>query len=111
MSLVRNKKRYLLFKIFSEEKISERELAFEIFKNTGIFYSKIDPKIRFENDFGIIRTNPKAIEDLERVLALITEVNGKRVHILPFYISGSLKKIEERMENEKKEKESERNKF
>jgi len=96
-SILRDKKRYLLFKVFSEEKINEKEIAIEIFKNSGIFYSKINPKIKFEGNFGIIKTNPKAIEDLERILAVITEVNKKRAHLLPLYISGSLKKIKEKI--------------
>ena len=99
-SILRDKKRYLLFKVFSEEKINEKEIAIEIFKNSGIFYSKINPKIKLEGNFGIIKTNPKAIEDLERILAVITEVNKKRAHLLPLCISGSLKKIKEKIKLE-----------
>jgi RNase P/RNase MRP subunit POP5 len=100
-SILKDKKRYLLFKVFSEEKISEKEIAIEIFKNSGVFYSKIDPKIKFEGEFGIIKTNPKAVNDLERILAVITEINKKKAHILPIYISGSLKKIKEKIKAEK----------
>lgn len=94
---LREKKRYLAFKIISENAINRRELTEEIldsicslFGDTGA--SEINPALMsYDGGYGILRCQKDRTSDTRAALACINKVGGGRVSIMVLGISGSVK--------------------
>jgi len=115
---LREKYRYIYFKIHkfeendeSEEKISIGELSdvfwktsIEIFgeigASKGTFWI-IAKEYDEEKGTGIIRCNSKTLHMLRTILLFITEINGKKVIIHPYFASGTLKALKRKIRKEK----------
>ncbi len=91
----RKSKRYVLFKIISEEKIFKEEI------NSSLYNICLD--FLGEEAFGqanimivkknIIRVDTKYKNELIFALSLIREINGKKIMLNTLKTSGSLKKL------------------
>ncbi len=94
---LREKKRYLAFKIISENTINRRELTeellasmFSLFGDKGV--SEINPAlISYDGGFGVLRCQKDRTSDTRAALACINRVKGRCVSILVIGISGSVK--------------------
>ena len=106
MPSLREKKRYLVFKIISEAKIrdiftlsNEINSAFvELFGNLGsskaglIF---INNKFNEEKQSGIVRVNNKYVDNLKASLTMIKTINNQDIMLKSIGMSGILKKAEQ----------------
>ncbi len=111
MPTLRDKRRYVYFKIYCEERIGIGELS-DAFWKTGIEmfgevgFSKgtfwiIGKEYNEEKGTGIIRCTSKTLHMLRTVLMFITEINGKKVIIHPCLVSGTLKALKRKIKEEK----------
>ncbi|MFH1447729.1 MAG: Rpp14/Pop5 family protein [Candidatus Micrarchaeota archaeon] len=98
---IREKKRYIAFRIEAEVKLSEGELRNglqdALLSFVGEFgYSKANPKIiqfNSANRFGIMRCVPEEMNAMRTSLALINSISGKKVAVRLLGASGTLRKL------------------
>ncbi|MCS7093740.1 MAG: Rpp14/Pop5 family protein [Candidatus Aenigmarchaeota archaeon] len=102
---LRDRKRYILFKIISEEKIDFLQFK-EAFFNTvlnffgEIGFSKISPKF-LENLFneqeykGVLRVYYKHLSEAILCLGLISRIGESRVNVKIYKVSGTIKSLME----------------
>lgn len=102
---LRDRKRYILFKIISEEKIDFLQFK-EAFFNTvlnffgEIGFSKISPKF-LENLFneqeykGVLRVYYKHLPEAILCLGLISRIGESRVNVKIYKVSGTIKSLME----------------
>ncbi|MFH1470122.1 MAG: Rpp14/Pop5 family protein [Candidatus Micrarchaeota archaeon] len=101
---MRDKRRYVSFRIEAEGPISEKEafdsLASSLLSFLGeLGYSKANPKpMKFESStgFGIIRCAVPEVDNVWAGLALISKINGKKAAVRLLANSGSIKKLKTR---------------
>jgi len=97
LPVLREKKRYIAFKIISEITINRRELTDELFDSMRSLFgdsgsSTINPALMsFDGRYGILRCRKERTTDTRAALACINNVRGSRVSILVLGISGSVK--------------------
>jgi ribonuclease P/MRP protein subunit POP5 len=100
-SSYREKKRYIIFELLSDEKIEFDELIKAIWSSTinliGIL-GVAKTNFKFINDLYdkekqkfVVRCLPKDVEVIRLALALITEINEKKVCIRSLGVTGTLK--------------------
>jgi len=98
LSSLREKKRYLAYKLISENKLDPERIKqainagfIELFGQLGL--SKINlVHIETEKDKGIIRVNNKYVDYAKASMALIDKINDIKVLIRTVNVSGILKK-------------------
>jgi ribonuclease P/MRP protein subunit POP5 len=94
---LREKKRYLAFKIISEEPINRRELTGELLDSICLLFgdtgaSEINPALMsYDGRYGILRCQKDRTSDTRAALACINRVRGGRVSIMVLGISGTVK--------------------
>jgi ribonuclease P/MRP protein subunit POP5 len=100
---LREKKRYLAFKIMSEDKIGDFQPVLNAL-NTSIYsfmgelgaakagILPMADKYDNVNQTGIIRVSHKYVDELKSALMLIKEINGNQVIVKTAGVSGILKK-------------------
>lgn len=101
---MKEKKRYIVFRIISEGKINIDELAETIAKSCLAFlgllyYGKAGVmllKNQTNNGYAIVRVNNKYVTHVKTALMLITEVSGTQVACDVIGVSGILKKAREK---------------
>ena len=97
----RKKKRYVGFKIFSNNKIDQKEFLKVFFKTLKDFFgenicSEIEPVLVYfkkDNNIGIIRCNHKYVDHVISCLLLINEIKGERVICYTLGVSGTIKSL------------------
>ena len=111
---LREKKRYIVFELISENSINRKDLIYEIFSCASsligdvgasecsirlLVYEKYSNQIvkdtfnscsQSESSKGIIRCAPNKIDETRSILATIAFINGKRCLIHIIGISGTL---------------------
>jgi len=97
---LREKKRYLAFEVESKEKITFLEVKKAIegkmkefigtlgMANTGMIFLK-----DWKDNKGIVRVNSKYVDHTKAGMALVKEVNNKRVIIKSLAVSGIIDKL------------------
>lgn len=97
--VLREKKRYLVFEVVSEEKITYDNAKKAIKKATKEFlgdYGLAKAGIIFLKDWkdnkGILRVSHKEVEKVKMSLALIKDINGKKIIIKSLGQSGIVDK-------------------
>ena len=115
MIINKERQRYILFRIFSENKskFDQNEILKAIWQSiwryfglkeankTGLWLVELD----LENDYGIIRCSHQTKELVISALSLITEISSEKIIFSPIKTSGtirSLGKIKEIIFNRKK---------
>lgn len=100
-SSYREKKRYIVFEVLSEQKIEFEELIKSVFSHTinliGIL-GVARTNFKFLSDLYdkkkqrfVVRCNPRDVELIRLALALITEINEKKVCIKSMGVAGTIK--------------------
>ena len=97
---LREKKRYLVFKIESNtnfnQKSVEKAMIEAILKFIGeLGYSKagvIFLKDNYQNNKGILRIGHKHVDEIKMALGLIKKIENKKVIVKSIYVSGILNK-------------------
>lgn len=103
---LREKKRYLAFKINSEtnfsKKQAENNINMAILSYIGeLGYAKAGPiLVDFNKDMGILRVNNKEINNVKASLSLIKTVENKKAFITSVTASGILNKARKALEKE-----------
>lgn len=113
LPVLREKKRYIAFKIISENRINRRELTEELLDSMysmlgdkGI--SEINPSLMsYDGGFGILRCQKDRTSDTRAALACINMVRGGCVSIKVLGISGTVKGAMEKFIQQSIIKESE----
>jgi len=94
---LREKKRYLAFKIISENMINRGELIGELLDSICLLFgdkgeSEINPSLMsYDGRYGILRCQKDRTTDARAALACINKVREGRVSILVFGISGTVR--------------------
>jgi ribonuclease P/MRP protein subunit POP5 len=98
----RQKKRYIVFQIVSEDKFGFEEAKKAIvnacFKYLGEFTCEKAKPYIIQNVYigdknrGILRVGHKYVEDIKKAFSMIKKINEKNVMVRPLGISGILKK-------------------
>lgn len=97
MPTLREKKRYLAFKIISEDTINRRELNGELLDSICLLFgdtgaSEINPSLMsYDGRYGILRCQKDRTSETRAALACINKVRGGRVSIMVLGISGTVK--------------------
>lgn len=99
---LREKKRYLVFKVISKREIDANSLSNSIkqgYKELFGEFGLAEANIKLIRDMytkqkGIIRLNNKYENNLKATLATIKNINGIKVVLASMYLSGILKKAE-----------------
>lgn len=99
---LREKKRYLAFEIISKQKVSASGASEAIWNEMLALNGKLGaakagiqfPKFNEKNQRGIIRVNHKWTDNLKSALALIKEIENKRVIMQSLKTSGAINKVE-----------------
>ena len=94
---LREKRRYLAFKIISENLINRGEMIGEILDSICLLFgdkgeSEINPSLMsYDGRYGILRCQKDRTTDARAALACINKVREGRVSILVFGISGTVR--------------------
>ncbi len=106
---LRQKKRYVAFVVESDERISKKEIIDAILKTVHSFLginisSELDLWIieyNEEEQKGFLVVNNKKLGILRACLALISEINGKKVRVRVLGVSGTIKSLRRKFLNNK----------
>jgi len=101
----RMRKRYLAFKIVSEQPVNKRDVAdavwnavLQLFGEYGASQTNL-ALIEYdqEKSWGIIRCSHRAVEMVRASIASVTEINEKPVAIHVLRVSGTLKALKRKI--------------
>ncbi len=98
---LREKKRYLVYQVHSEQKVDMKSFQDELIKKINLLLGVFTPAgllpIKFDNKQkkGIIRVNHTALDYVRSTFVLIDEVHNIPVAINTVGVSGILKKAKE----------------
>ncbi|GAG03138.1 unnamed protein product [marine sediment metagenome] len=99
MSSLREKKRYIVYEVKAEPRLNFKEVKQELEKKMLQFlgelgYGKAGVVIlnEWQSNKGMIRTNTKSVENVKTALALVENINDKKVLVRTIGISGMLNK-------------------
>lgn len=104
-SSLRSRKRYVAFRVYSDCDIKKGELIKEIWMNTIHFFgentaSDINPWIvHYNNNQGFLVCGHKHVGKTKVVMALINNINGKKVHVMVLGVSGTIKALKRKFLN------------
>ena len=104
---LREKKRYVAFKIFSDELLSKDELTKAVWSGGLSLLGEIQASslglwvIDFSEEQmeGFLVCRNEALWNIKAILAFIGEINGKRVHICVTGVSGTIKALKRKFLN------------
>lgn len=102
---LRDNYRYVVVRIVSDYQLSKEDLDKIVQRDLvpvigQIHYSKVMPKVVFFDRFkqsGIIRCLNEGNELLRSGLSIITSYNSEKVHVMPVFTSGTIRKAKEVM--------------
>jgi len=97
---LKEKKRYIVFEVISDKKVSQREIGDGIRNNIAKFLGELGiakagfvlMKDTIKGNKGIIRTNVKYQDEVKMALALIKNLGKEKVIVNVIGVSGILKK-------------------
>tara|TARA_Y100000310_G_scaffold193072_1_gene193032 strand:+ start:1572 stop:1952 length:381 start_codon:yes stop_codon:yes gene_type:complete len=101
---LREKKRYLVYKIISKEKISGidannaiMEGCLQFLGELGVGKAGLIPvKEVYKDNQGVLKVNTKYVNEVKMSLGLIKEIKGSKVVVDTLSVSGTLKKAQQR---------------
>ena len=104
MPSLKEKKRYLVFEVLSEKKLSQDDIIDSINKACLEFMGVLHHgkagililKNQFSDNKGIIKVNNKYVDYLKASLMLIKEIRKTKVNVMVIGISGILKKANDK---------------
>ena len=104
-SSYRGKKRYILFELISEKKLNEKDVSRELWHNFLRLFGSIGcakAKIWFilfdtKKNKGIIRCANETVEEVKAGLLFLKDVKGAAVIPKILLVSGSIKKLKEKI--------------
>mgnify|MGYP001369156328 CR=1 FL=1 len=102
---LRDNYRYLVVRLISQSQLSKEDLDKIVQKELvpiigQIHYSKVMPKVAFFDRFGqsgIIRCLNGGSGLLRSGLSMMTSYNSEKVHVMPIFTSGTIRKAKEVM--------------
>ncbi len=95
----KERQRYLLFKIISEEEIEEKQLIRAIWKNLFQLYGDFGTSqtglwlIEYDNNVGFLRTNVQSLQMVRTALAVIRKIDDKNCIFVVEGVSGTLNSL------------------
>ena len=99
----KERQRYLLFKIITENEIiiEERDLIKAIWSSIWRYFGMKEAtktglwllELNIEQNYGILRCSHETKESIISALTLITTINGERIVVSPIKTSGTVKAI------------------
>ncbi len=96
---LREKKRYIVYEILSDQKMSFNNIKSSINKavlgflgELGYAKSGLIIMDMFKNNKGVLRTNHKEVDNIKASLALIDKINNEKVIIKSNLVTGVLNK-------------------
>lgn len=96
---LREKKRYIVYEVRSEQKLRFEEVKQELEKKMLQFlgelgYGKAGVIVlnEWQGNKGMIRTNTKSVDNVKTALALVENINDKKVLIKTVGVSGIINK-------------------
>jgi ribonuclease P/MRP protein subunit POP5 len=104
---LREKKRYVAFKLHSDEQISKDELRKAVWTWSLSLLGEIQASalslwvldLDEENQIGFLVCRNEALWKIKAVLGLIGEINGKRAHVCVTGVSGTIKALKRKFLN------------
>lgn len=101
---LKEKKRYLVYKIISAQKIELRDAKEAIDRQNLRFLGELMSSRAnimhinelYRDNIGVIRVENKYLNELKMSISLIKEINNKKVVVNPIFVSGVLNKIKNR---------------
>jgi len=102
---LRDNYRYVVVKIISSNPLTKEDLERLVHKELlqivgKLHYSKVMPKVVFFDRFrqaGIVRCLNEGTDLLKSGLSMITSYNSEKVHVMPIFTSGTIRKAKEEM--------------
>ena len=103
LSALKQKKRYLVFEVIADKKLSVSEIEKSVFEALLSFLgelgvSQVAPmflKEKFKNQKFILKVNNKYVKEVQAALALIKTIKNNRVIIKSLLVTGTIKKANE----------------
>lgn len=95
-AILKEKYRYIAFKIESKKKIDKKEFEKHLQKALILLVGEIDypsmmPKlVHYKGNTGIIRILKDSAEKAKLAMSMITKLNGADVHLQSVFTSGTL---------------------
>lgn len=100
---MREKKRYIVFEVIADKKLSFSNVAEKIFQQNleflgelGCARSGLMVLDEWKQNKGILKVNNKYLNETRAALALIKEINNQKVIVKTVGVSGILKKAKEK---------------
>ena len=101
---IKERQRYILFKIIAEEKIEEVKLINTIWRNLFQLYGEFGTSqtglwlVEYEKQesYGILRTNTMALSMVRTTLAVIRKIDEKNCIFVTFGVSGTIKALKKK---------------
>lgn len=98
---LKERKRYILFEVYSKEKVEKEEVKKQVTKACLQFLGELGmakagvqfmPET-YKNNKGIIRVGHRHVDEVKASLALINEIDGKKVSFNVVKVSGLVGKL------------------
>ncbi|MHA1267368.1 MAG: Rpp14/Pop5 family protein [Candidatus Helarchaeota archaeon] len=100
---IKEKQRYILFKLITEGKIEEKSLIRALWKTLFHLFGDYGASrtglwlIEYElNKYGIIRTNIPSVPLIKKALAMIRKINGQDCILMVLGVSGTIKSLKKK---------------
>lgn len=101
---MRSRKRYIAFKLISEESVEEKAIADAMVRNLTNLFGEVSAvecglKLeKFDGEKGIVRCNLEALDRVMIAMTLVDRIGEKNVGIITLGISGSLRGCNKKLE-------------
>ncbi|MCZ7396940.1 MAG: ribonuclease P [Candidatus Methanoperedens sp.] len=111
--VLRDKKRYIVFEVISEQTVTRYDLAGEIFNSVFSLLGDAGASeinfglLSYDGRYGILRCAREKTSDTRAALACVNTVRGQRISILVLGMSGTIKGATEKFIQQSIIKESE----
>ena len=107
---MREKARYLVFEVISEDRISFNDAVSAInssikslFGDFGLASARLWPvKNSWKNNRGIVKVDRSFINQMKASLIVLNKINSREVIVRSLFVSGTIKKAKEFLENSTK---------
>ena len=101
MPTMKERKRYILFKVTSSSEVSKAEISEQVMKACLQFLGELgvaNAGVQFlpetwKNNKGIIRVGHKYVDHIKASLALVKKIGNKKVTITCLKVSGNIGKL------------------
>lgn len=99
---LRNKKRYIAIRVFTEKKIDRKELVHGIWNNTISLFGDYGAAKTglwvhdFDGEYAIIECHHQYRNEIEQILSITHFINEKRTKIEILGVSGTINKVKKK---------------